>query len=62
MSSLTRRMQIRGMKRRGFFRTPFRIERDADGQQRPVRVKSGGLILNPFGALVGYRWPRSAVV
>jgi len=60
MSSMLRRIEIRGLKARGYARTPYRIVKDADGQQRPVRVERGGLILGsePENAPVGYRWPR----
>lgn len=60
MSSLTRRMEIRGLKARGYARTPYRIVKDVLGRERPVRVARGGLILGPEPALspIGYRWPR----
>lgn len=60
MSSLPRRMEIRGLKARGFGRTPYRIVKDAQGIERPVRVASGGLILGPEPDMetIGYRWPR----
>ncbi|MEO7467763.1 MAG: hypothetical protein ABIV36_12165 [Sphingobium limneticum] len=60
MSSMLRRMEIRGLKARGYARTPYRIVKDADGQERPVRVERGGLILGPEPdhAPVGYHWPR----
>lgn len=62
MSSLTRRMQIRGMKRLGYVRSKFRVEKNADGEVRKIRVARGGLIVNPEGGRVGYRWPRPALV
>ncbi len=62
MSSLPRRIEIRGLKARGYGRTPFRIVKDAQGKERPVRVARGGLILGPEPELqpIGYRWPRIA--
>lgn len=62
MSSLTRRMQIRGMKRLGYRRTKYRVAKGLDGQVRLVEVARGGLILNPNNEAVGYGWPRRAVV
>ena len=62
MSSLTRRMQIRGLKTLGYRRTKYRIEKDLRGRERPVRVSRGGLILDPNDQRVGYRWPRAASV
>lgn len=60
MSSLLRRIEIRGLKARGYGRTPYRIAKDVNGRERPVRVARGGLILGPEPALarIGYRWPR----
>lgn len=60
MSSLLRRIEIRGLKARGYGRTPYRIAKDIDGRDRPVRVARGGLILGPEPELarIGYRWPR----
>jgi len=58
MSSLLRRMEIRGLKARGFARTPYRIAKDALGRDRPVRVARGGLILARDDTPVSYRWPR----
>lgn len=58
MSSFIRRMEIRGLKARGFARTPFAIEKDASGSWHPVRVARGGLILDPDDKPVGYHWPR----
>ncbi|MEA3389372.1 MAG: hypothetical protein U9R64_08910 [Pseudomonadota bacterium] len=58
MSSKPRRMEIRGLKARGFGRTPYRMVKDALGVLRPIRVTRGGLILDPTNQPVGYRWPR----
>lgn len=60
MSSFTRRIEIRGLKARGYARTPCRIVKDVMGRERPVRVARGGLILGPEPecAPIGYRWPR----
>lgn len=60
MSSLPRRIEIRGLKARGYGRTPYRIMKDALGIERPVRVARGGLILSPEPEMepIGYRWPR----
>lgn len=58
MSSFIRRMEIRGLKARGFARTPFGVKKDATGQWHPVRVARGGLILGPDDQPVSYRWPR----
>ena len=60
MSSLLRRMEIRGLKARGYGRTRYRIEPGIDGRERPVPVARGGLILDPDDEPVGYRWPRVA--
>lgn len=60
MSSKVRRLEIRGMKARGFARTPFAVRKDAQGQWHPVRVLRGGLILGPDDNPVGYHWPRVA--
>lgn len=60
VSSLTRRLQIRGLKARGFARTPFRLAKEPDGTMTPQRVKRGGLILDPANEPIGYRWPRIA--
>lgn len=62
MSSMTRRMQIRGLKRLGYLRTNYRVAKTADGEEQKIRVPRGGLILNSDGAAVGYRWPRPALV
>lgn len=61
MSSLPRRLEISGLKARGYARTPYCIMKDAAGMERPVRVARGGLILgpDPENAPVGYRWPRA---
>lgn len=58
MSSLTRRLEIRSLKARGFARTPYRIVKDAEGRERPQLVARGGLILDPHDQPVGHRWPR----
>lgn len=60
MSSLPRRLEIRGLKARGFRRETFRLSRDADGILRPVRIAHGGIILGPEpeNKPDGYRWPR----
>jgi hypothetical protein len=60
MSSMLRRIEIRGLKARGYARTPYRIVKYVDGRERPVRVDRGGLILGPEpeNAPIGYRWPR----
>lgn len=60
MSSLPRRMEIRGLKSRGYARTPYRLQKDAWGQLRPVRVQRGGLILDPEDGPVGIHWPTVA--
>ncbi len=61
MSSLIRRLEIRGMKARGFARTPFAIRMNALGKWEPVRVPRGGLILGPEPEckVIGYHWPRT---
>ena len=61
MSSMTRRMQIRGLKRLGFSRTDFRIVKNAAGEESRVAVSRGGLITDADGQRVGYRWPQVAV-
>lgn len=60
MSSLPRRLEIRGLKSRGYRRESFRLARDDDGMIRPVRVTRGGIILGPEpkNSPVGYHWPR----
>lgn len=58
MSSLTRRLEIRSLKARGFARTPYRIVKDAEGRERPQPMARGGLILDAHDRPVGYRWPR----
>lgn len=60
MSSLTRRLEIRGMKACGFARTHYKLLRDVTGTERPVHVSRGGLILNSDDEPVGYHWPRAA--
>lgn len=60
MSSKPRRLEIRGMKARGYARTPFAVAKDASGSWRPVRVPRGGLILGPDDQPIGYHWPRIA--
>lgn len=62
MSSLTRRMQIRGMKRLGYVRTKFRFAKNDNGEEQKIRVARGGMILNADGERIGYGWPRQAVV
>lgn len=62
MSSLTRRMQIRGMKRLGYVRTKFRFAKNAKGEEQKIRVARGGMIMNANDERVGYSWPRRAVV
>lgn len=57
MSSLTRRLQIRGLKGLGYRRAKYRI----DPQGRKFSVARGGVILNPEGERIGYRWPRRAI-
>jgi len=57
MSSLPRRMQIRGMKSLGYRRTCYRIQKGIDGRERPVPVPRGGLILDPADNPIGYHWP-----
>lgn len=61
MSSMVRRLEIRGMKARGFARTPYAIRKNALGQWEPVRVPRGGLILGPEPECqaIGYHWPRT---
>ncbi|NWK96525.1 hypothetical protein DM806_12810 [Sphingobium lactosutens] len=51
-------MEIRGLKARGYARTPFSIAKDAQGQWHPVRVPRGGLILDADDKPIGYHWPR----
>jgi hypothetical protein len=51
-------MEIRGLKARGFARTPYRIVKNAAGEDRPIRVARGGLILDPDDQPIGYHWPR----
>lgn len=60
MSSLPRRLEIRGLKARGYGRETYRLTCDGDGMVRPVRVARGGIILGPEpeNAPIGYRWPR----
>ena len=60
MSSLTRRMQIRGLKARGSVRTKYRVAVGDDGQPTLKPVRRGGLIIDPQDEPVGYRWPRRA--
>lgn len=62
MSSLTRRMEIRGLKARGLYRTKFRYTKNEKGQEVRLRVARGGMIHNGLGDRVGYRWPRIASV
>lgn len=62
MSSMTRRMQIRGLKRLGYRRCKFRVAKNADGEEQRIPVARGGLIVNADGGRVGYRWPRPALV
>lgn len=62
MSSMTRRMQIRGLKRLGYLRTNYRVAKNADGEEQKIRVPRGGVILNSDGARIGYRWPRPTFV
>ena len=57
MSSLTRRLQIRALKRRGFVRTDYSIGRGLDGKPEIRRVNKGGLIVDPRGEIIGTRWP-----
>ncbi len=61
MSSLTRRLQICGLKRLGYRRADYRIAKNAAGGEVRITVARGGLILNADGEGVGYRWPRAAV-
>lgn len=60
MSSKIRRLEIRGLKKRGYFRTPFAVRKNALGKWEPVRVPRGGLILGPDDKPVGYQYPRVA--
>lgn len=58
MSSKLRRLEIRGLKASGYWRSPYRVVKDILGVKRPVRVDRGGLILDPLNQPVGYHWPR----
>lgn len=60
MSSLTRRLQIRGLKRSGLRRMPYRLVTEPDGTIAKRQVKRGGIILDREDEPIGYRWPRIA--
>lgn len=59
MSSLPRRLEIRGLKASGYARSVYRIGKDAAGSERPIPVARGGLILDSLDRPAGYRWPRA---
>lgn len=58
MSSLARRMEIRGLKAMGFKRRKYRAVRWPDGRVEHRRVPRAGMIEDPLGRPIGYRWPR----
>lgn len=60
MSSLARRMEIRGLKAMGFKRRKYRVVRLPDGQVEYRPVSRGGIIEDSQGQAIGYRWPRLA--
>ena len=57
MSSMMRRMEIRGMKQRGFKRLKDWRRKKPDGSVIIERGK-GGPVVDPHGAIVGRNWPR----
>ena len=57
MSSMIRRMEIRGMKQRGFKRLKLRKRQLPDGTSIVERVKRGPVV-DPSGVIVGRSWPR----
>jgi|GEM_PF-2717233 len=59
MSSLVRRIQIRALQRQGFVRTKTKPFTRPDGKVELRPVRKGGVILNPDGREIGYRWPRA---
>lgn len=62
MSSMVRRMEIRGLKARGLYRSKFRFAKNAKGEEVKLRVPRGGMIFDGKGERVGYHWPRASSV
>ena len=57
MSSLTRRIQIRQLKKLGWLRAPYVLKKNAHGNIVKEPVSRGGLILDSNNNPFGYRWP-----
>lgn len=59
MSSFVRRLEIRLMKRAGYTRERWFIERGLDGKPKLVDCRRGGEITDPDDMPIGRHWPAA---